>query len=353
TAATEFAAAISQIRHLSYQVRTGVQTTELGLKFQEAHTGARVEYERLRLLCESLTAQEAARFALRHAYNTWTVANDTSRRMDEYATVGPWEQCDERLKDMFVVVRRELSRLPEVLHVTSVTGLAARQGREGHAGECFGGLPEAAGERLVVGGLGVVDLAGQASGLTGPAGAVVVAALDLRVGGGPPHRQRAASGGLADQLREGSERPRGDAAAAQPWAAVLQLGAAVAGVGAGAEGAGARGAQAAVQLQGEQRVGQLGLVVGLPRAVAALALQVIQSDGAHAVVEAADRHHPAERAGQQGRQQPSGEREVSQVVGAQLQLEALGGCLALGHGHHPGVVDQQVQAVVAVQELVG
>src|SRR5688572_7601868 len=75
-----------------------------------------------------------------------------------------------------------LSRLPEVLHVTSVTGLAARQGREGHAGECFGGLPEAAGERLVVGGLGVVDLAGEASGLAGPAGAVVVAALDLRVG---------------------------------------------------------------------------------------------------------------------------------------------------------------------------
>jgi hypothetical protein len=108
TAATEFAAAISRIRHLSYQAPTGVQTTGLDLKFQEAHTAARVEYERLRLLCESLTAQEAARFALRHAYNTWTVANDTSRRMDEYATVGPWEQCDERLKNMFVVVRREL-----------------------------------------------------------------------------------------------------------------------------------------------------------------------------------------------------------------------------------------------------
>jgi hypothetical protein len=45
TAATEFAAAISRIRHLSYQARPGVENTELDLKFQEAHTAARVEYE--------------------------------------------------------------------------------------------------------------------------------------------------------------------------------------------------------------------------------------------------------------------------------------------------------------------
>jgi hypothetical protein len=55
-----------------------------------------------------LAAQEAARYALRHAYNTWTVANGTSRHMDEYATVGPWQQSDKHLKNMFVVVRREL-----------------------------------------------------------------------------------------------------------------------------------------------------------------------------------------------------------------------------------------------------
>jgi hypothetical protein len=76
-------------------------------------------------------------------------------------------------------------------------------------------------------------------GRPGPPGAVVVATLDNGVGGGPLHRQRAACGGLADQSREEFERRGGDAAATQPWAAVLQLSAAVAGVGADAEGGGA------------------------------------------------------------------------------------------------------------------
>lgn len=36
-----------------------------------------------------------------------------------------------------------------------------------------------------------------------------------------------------------------------------------------------------------------------------------------------------------------------------LELEALGGGASLRHGHHPGVVDQQVQALVAIEDLVG
>jgi hypothetical protein len=39
-AATEFAAAISPIRHLSYQARPGVQNAELDLQLQEAHVSA-------------------------------------------------------------------------------------------------------------------------------------------------------------------------------------------------------------------------------------------------------------------------------------------------------------------------
>jgi hypothetical protein len=50
-----------------------------------------------------------------------------------------------------------------------------------------------------------------------------------------------------------------------------------------ADGVGAGGAQPAVELHGEQRVGQLGLVAGLPPAVAMLTLRVIEPDRAHAV----------------------------------------------------------------------
>src|SRR3954466_4268698 len=92
SAATDFAAAISAIRHLSYLAQPGPADHELERRFQDAHAAARTQYERLRLLTSSESAQEAARYALRHAYNTWKVALGTSRRMDEYATEGPWEQ---------------------------------------------------------------------------------------------------------------------------------------------------------------------------------------------------------------------------------------------------------------------
>ena len=42
-------------------------------------------------------------------------------------------------------------------------------------------------------------------------------------------------------------------------------------------------------------------------------------------------------------EQQAGEREVAEVVGAELELEAVGGLAARRH-HHPGVVDQQVDA---------
>jgi len=94
SAVTDFAAAISAIRHLSYRVEPGQPVPELERQFHDAHATARMQYERLRLLTSSEAAQEAARYALRHAYNTWTVARRTSRRMDEYAVEGPWEQSD-------------------------------------------------------------------------------------------------------------------------------------------------------------------------------------------------------------------------------------------------------------------
>jgi hypothetical protein len=50
--------------------------------------------------------------------------------------------------------------------------------------------------------------------------------------------------------------------------------------------------------------------------------------------------------GQQQVQQQPGEREVAEVVGAELHLEAVPGGLLRGV-HHAGVVDQQVDPLVA------
>ena len=50
-------------------------------------------------------------------------------------------------------------------------------------------------------------------------------------------------------------------------------------------------------------------------------------------------------------QQP-GQGEVAQVVGRHLQLEAVGG-LAVGRAHDAGVVDEEVEAGVLGQELLG
>ncbi len=72
--------------------------------------------------------------------------------------------------------------------------------------------------------------------------------------------------------------------------------------------------------------------------------------GADAVADAADRHDPRAGDRQQPVQQQAGEGEVAQVVGAELQLEAvLGG--RLRRVHHAGVVDQQVDAVVVGAQL--
>ena len=52
------------------------------------------------------------------------------------------------------------------------------------------------------------------------------------------------------------------------------------------------------------------------------------------------------RRGQNEVEQQAGQREVAEVVHAELALEALRG-LAVGRRHDAGVVDQQVQAVVS------
>jgi hypothetical protein len=57
--------------------------------------------------------------------------------------------------------------------------------------------------------------------------------------------------------------------------------------------------------------------------------------------------------GAQQRQEPSGEGEVAEVVGAELQLVAVDRRLSLGRRHHAGVVDQQVDRHGLVDQLAG
>ncbi len=107
----------------------------------------------------------------------------------------------------------------------------------------------------------------------------------------------------------------------EPAAAVrLEVGRGVAGVGGHREHGRARLREAALQLGGEQQVGQLGLAVGRPAAVPpALPVEVVEVDPAGAVGAGGDRDDPSRDV----RQQEVREGEVAEVVGAELQLEAV------------------------------
>jgi len=74
-------------------------------------------------------------------------------------------------------------------------------------------------------------------------------------------------------------------------------------------------------------------------------LQIVEVDAAHLVGVARDCHHARVRASLQLADQARGEREVAEVVGAELQLEAIP-CLPPRRRHHARVVDQQIQALV-------
>ena len=115
--------------------------------------------------------------------------------------------------------------------------------------------------------------------------------------------------------------------------------------------------QPPVQLEGEEQVRQLRPAVGAPAAVAPLPQQVLPVQPSHPVRLAGDRDHPgvtvaAPAGGHHQRPQVRGEREVAEVVGAELELEPVGGP-APGHRHHAGVVEQHVDPVGLVPEPVG
>ena len=125
--------------------------------------------------------------------------------------------------------------------------------------------------------------------------------------------------------------------------AALQVGRGVAGVGGERADGRARLVEPALELEREEQVGELGLPVGAPaRVAAALPVEVVEVDRARC--GARRRRRSTTRSVTCGQQQV-GQREVAEVVGAELHLEAVRGAL-LGHGHHAGVVDQDVEVAL-------
>jgi hypothetical protein len=105
--------------------------------------------------------------------------------------------------------------------------------------------------------------------------------------------------------------------------------------------------EAALELEREQQVGQLRLAVRRPAPVApSLPVQVIEPDRAEPVGRGGD----GDDALGDERQQQVGEGEGTEMVRAELELEAVGRT-PLGHSHHARVVDQDVDRFAIGEQL--
>ena len=107
-----------------------------------------------------------------------------------------------------------------------------------------------------------------------------------------------------------------------------------------------------LQLEGEQQVGELALPVSHPLAVALLPLQIVESNFAHAMRATGDVGDPCAFGGEQPIEQQAGQREMPQVIGAELHLEAVHR-EAVRDRHDAGVVAEHVQRGMPPMERVG
>ena len=210
-----------------------------------------------------------------------------------------------------------------------------------HAGQLLGDFPQPPP------GLLVVRLAGGGDHLRIPALLAAPARPDVGTAGqlsgrrGVQGGQRAHVGALGEQaVADPHERLLVEAVGR----CELEVGARVPGVGGQAQQRAGRRGGTALELEAEHQVGQLGLAVGAPPAVLPLALQVVEVHRAAPVHRARHRDHARRRRLEQRAQQQPGEREVAEVVGAELALEPVG-CLPARGGHDARVVDQQIEAV--------
>ena len=108
--------------------------------------------------------------------------------------------------------------------------------------------------------------------------------------------------------------------------------------------------ESALQLAREQQIRKFALSVGRPRLVLHPAHQVIEVHHPGLVQVGRDRHDSCPRCLFDEWKQQSGECEVAEVVRAELRFEAVCGHLSLGHTHNAGVVHQDVEILVALDE---
>ncbi len=115
TTCADFTAAIARMKYLATEMHLRGLDGDLLDRMRSAHEEARVGFERLRLITTSMEAQEAARYSLRHALGLCLLVEGKQPRPDELER-GPLVELDERLRDLYVAVRRELG----VAHAESV-----------------------------------------------------------------------------------------------------------------------------------------------------------------------------------------------------------------------------------------
>src|ERR1700687_1681130 len=153
------------------------------------------------------------------------------------------------------------------------------------------------------------------------------------------------------RLREKSIAQAHQEALVERGPAELKIGRRISGMSRDADQSPASGLEPPFELESEKQVGELGLSVGAPSRVPAFALQVVEPHLPAPVVLAADGHNTSVWPFVQERQQEAGQREMPEMIGPELELKAIDRPL-VRRSHHSGVVDQQVDLVVAGSDAV-
>jgi hypothetical protein len=112
----DFTSAIARMKQAGFDLDVGGDPEQVRNRFDAAHSNARALYEALRLTSNSVTAQEAARLAIRYALGYWQVMSGFDPRPDE-VDQGPLAELTKQMDVLYVAVRRELGiKDPESLY---------------------------------------------------------------------------------------------------------------------------------------------------------------------------------------------------------------------------------------------
>jgi len=217
----------------------------------------------------------------------------------------------------------------------------------------LGNRPQPLGVGLVLrSGVGRLEL-GRASHVQEPARADVLAADDVVADGGVQHRQRPLRGRLSEHGVGDFHHAHPDARPHLPGAAKLQVGVRVAGVAGDADYVRVGLTQPPLELVGKEEIRQFRPAVGRPLPVVPLRLQVgkVHLAGGVCLRRLRDDSALALAGSELGQELPR-QREVTEVVHAELHLEAVGRLLSRD-GHHAGVVTEHVDAVVGLTDVLG